>query len=247
MKRKLKIITLSITVGLLLFLAYSNYRIHGTWMKLYDYETKYPETKFNGSTLLNFEYVNFQIFSPSFPDANKSKVFVIFDKVLLYDRDFPDEDISIQRLTKDSLVFSDSRVTTVYRKIPDSLKKEDAVQFANKLIRFKINENVDTIYFSEDVMLHKNKFNGRSNWVHMRYRWVELNGFQFISNNFGYLMPVKRELGKTHFYRIYKDSIVRGSMTEINSTLEIEKEIKFKLNNLKVLEQSDPLNPKSFQ
>lgn len=224
---------------LIIYILYSNQKLKGTWVGIYNYSYN--------------EYFDDKIFK------NFNSVVVVFDglkkeKTSFYDKDYksnyftffnhfysdPENELfdiaftKIKHLNKDSLVLKNSIKHEAFRKVPDSLKNYEKINFKKQAFEITLNTQKDTVFIDDKDFLFKvyNPNNPYKEWRSHYFKEKRINDFSFLISEF-FTVIMKQNNKKLKFYKFNQDSITELEVNKIElrkeSLLKIQKEIR--INN----------------
>lgn len=233
MKKRFKYFFLLIFLGIIGYLVYCNYTIRGTWIRTHEYNSSGNRVTFMSPSVVSFSTFEVQTFEPDFERKFTSHSFLIIGKTILSNADFSaSHKIPIKHIDSDSIVFKNASSTFVYRKVPDSLKEPYSVNFTNRLFEMKVQNIVDTSYFTEKEIFVKSKTPRGYEWSNAQYGTASMNGFQFFGGDFGAVFAIKKFDNQYRMYGFSKDSISFVSVREIPMTPQIKKEVELAKENV---------------
>jgi hypothetical protein len=226
---------------LLSFIIYSNLRVKGVWMGVYEgNESSFFNTN---NEVLVFKNFNFDKICELYSCNDiKNKFLFAFGNNIFFDE--KDEYIikwkNINYLGNDSLVFKTYNGLSVYRKIPDSLKQKESFKtnFKNKLLTINNDEFKDTIYINDKYLLFKNNKHPNQKWSDDYYEIKNIEDFKIMYfNNSIQPIIIKEKNNKITFFQYGRNKINSLKVEIIKSNHLINEEIKKKIKRLKKIEE----------
>jgi len=236
--------TLQLEIVILIgFIIYSNLRIKGVWLGVY--ENRKNSIFSTNHEVLVFKNFNFDKVCELYScyDIRNELLFAFGNNIFIDTKEeYSIKWKNINYLDKDSLVFKTHNVFSVYRKIPDSLKQKKSLKtnFKNKLLTINNGEFLDTIYFDDKFLLFKNNKNPYEKWTNNYFEIKNIDNFKIMFFN-GQINPIIiKEKGNDIFFFQYQRNKTNSLKVEIiKSNNLINNQIKTKLERIKKLEEME--------
>jgi hypothetical protein len=226
---------------LISFITYSNLRIKGVWIGVYEGN---ESSVFNtNSEVLVFNNFNFDKICELYSCYDiKNEFLFAFGNSLFIDEkeEYSVKWKNINYLDKDSLIFQTYNGLSVYRKIPDSLKQKDSFKtnFKNKLLTLSNGKFTDTIYISDKYLLFRNNIHSYEKWGNDLIEIKNIEDFKIMFfNNPTSPMIIKEIDNKLIFFQYGRNKTNSLNVKEIKSNHSLNEEIKMKLKRLKKIEE----------
>lgn len=227
------------------FIVYSNLRIKGVWIGVY-------EGNDNSIFNTNNQVLVFNIFSfdkicelYSCNDIKNEFLFAFGNNMFFNEKDeYLIKWKKLNYFDNDSLVFKTFNGLSVFRKIPDSLKQKESFKtnFKNRLLTINKDEFKDTIYINDKYLFFKNSSNPNQKWGDDYYEIKNIEDFKIMYFNSTINPIIIKEKGnKIFFFQYGRNKINSLKVEEINSNNHINEEIKIKLERLKKVEKKKEL------
>ena len=222
---------------LISFIIYSNLRIKGVWIGVYeDNGNSLFNTNNEVLVLNNFNFD--KICELNSCHDIKNEFFFTFGNTIFIDEkeEYDVKWKKINYLDKDSLVFKTYNRFFVYRKIPDSLKQKESfkINFKNKLLTISNSEFTDTIYISDKYLLFKYNKYPHKKWSNDYFEIKNIEDFKIMFfNTQTSPIIIKEKDNKLFFYQYGRNKTNSLKVKEIKSNQLLNEEIKLKLINLK--------------